>query len=273
MKKTKFYGMKNDYMFRAVLQESPEALKKLVCALLHVEEEEATDVKLVNPIELGKSITEKDCVLDIKVELNKNKLINIELQIRRQAFWPERSLLYWSRNYDHLEAGRGYGDLRETCHIGILNFTLFPETPEFYSEYRLLNCRTQRCYTDKLCIRVLDLTQIDNADEGTDKELIKWARIINADSLEELEKLTEEEEVYRKMTVKIRELSDEEKIRQQCDARFFYECDLASTRAEGVQEGILIGEERAMKRSEEEIKALKKRNQELEEALARLQNP
>lgn len=76
------------------------------------------------------------------------------------------------------------------------------------------------------------------------------------------------------MTVKIRELSDEEKIRQQCEARFFYECDLASTRAEGVregiQEGIRQGRELEKRRSEKEIRELKRKNQELEAELARL---
>ena len=92
--------MQNDYMFRAVLQKSPRVLKHLVCTLMQLDETKVLDVSLLNPIELGKSISQKDCVLDIKASLDEQKIVNIELQMRKQKFWPERSLLYWSRNYD-----------------------------------------------------------------------------------------------------------------------------------------------------------------------------
>ena len=194
MENTRFYGMQNDYMFHAVLQKSPRILKHLVCTLMRLDEKEVTDVVLQNPIELGKSVSEKNCVLDIKALLNGAKVINIELQVHRQRFWPERSLLYWSRSYDSLERGQEYSDLKETCHIGILGFTLFPENPDFYAEYRIMNQRTQQCYTDKFCIRVLDLTQIEKADEATDQKLIKWARIFRARSEKELQELAGDEE-------------------------------------------------------------------------------
>lgn len=39
-KAKKFYGMSNDYMFRAVLQESEEALKEMVSKIKELSEEE-----------------------------------------------------------------------------------------------------------------------------------------------------------------------------------------------------------------------------------------
>ena len=107
--------MQNDYMFRAVLQKSRPALKSLLCALLHLDEAEIVSVEIMNPIELGETIDGKTCMLDVKVELNKNKVINIELQIQRQ-------------------------------------------------------------YTDKFCIRILDLTKMEMADEDTQKDILQWAR-------------------------------------------------------------------------------------------------
>lgn len=150
----------------------------------------------------------------------------------------------------------------ETCHIGILGFTLFPENPDFYSEYRIMNQRTQQYYTDKFCLRVLDLTQINKADETTDQKLIKWARIFRAKSEKELLKLVGNEEVFQEMAVIIKELNEDEKIRLQCEARFFYECDLASTRAEGFEEGVRqekMRSEKIIKELQEQIKQLKKK--------------
>lgn len=173
--KDRFYGMRNDDMFRAVMQKSPRALKSLLCTLLRLDETEVLSVYIMNPIKLGETIDAKDCILDINVELNKDRVIDIELQMQYQSFWPERSLLYWARSFNELESGKEYDKLRETCHIGILGFTLFPGEPEFYAEYRIQNCRTQRRYTDKFCIRILDLTKMDLADQDKETDIIKWA--------------------------------------------------------------------------------------------------
>ncbi len=235
--KKRFYGMRNDYMFRAVMQKSPRVLKRLLCDLLQLDETEIVSVNIINPIQLGEALGEKDCILDILVGLNGNRIIDIELQIQYQSYWPERSLLYWARSFNELESGKEYSDLRETCHIGILAFTLFPQEPEFYAEYRIQNCRTQRRYTDKFCIRVLDLTQIELADKDTEKDILQWAQMIQADSAEELERLAGKEEVFKEMAEMVQMLNNDRKIRQQCNARFFYEHDMASMRGEGKREG------------------------------------
>ncbi len=47
----------------------------------------------------------------------------------------------------------------------LLNFTLFPEYPEFYSTYQFLNAKNYAKYSDKLRLCVLNLTRIDLADE------------------------------------------------------------------------------------------------------------
>ena len=51
------YCMTNDYLFRAVLQQSNPALKGLICSLLHLSEEEVVSVEITNPIILGESIS------------------------------------------------------------------------------------------------------------------------------------------------------------------------------------------------------------------------
>lgn len=52
---------------------------------------------VINPIEPGASIGDKDFVLDIKVLLDDRAIINLELQVINQHNWPERSLSYLCR--------------------------------------------------------------------------------------------------------------------------------------------------------------------------------
>ena len=255
MTERKFYGMRNDYMFKAVLQESREVLRNLVAVLMGIDESTITSCEIVNPIELGKSMDAKECILDVKLVLNDTQIINIELQIRKEASWPERSLLYWSRAFDCIRSGDDYSLLKPTYHIGIIDFTLFENNPEFYAEYLLMSRNTGKIYTDKISMRVLDLSKIENAREGEEK-LVKWAKIFRAKTMAELETLAAEEEVLKSMVAHIRELSEEEKIRQQCEAREDYERRLLTEYRAGERSGI----ERGLKQGKErgiELTAIK----------------
>lgn len=55
------------------------------------------------------------------------------------------------------------------------------------------------------------------------------------------------------MTAMIKRLNNDEKIRQQCEARFFYEFDKASFRAEGREEGRKEGWEAGLEAGQTEV--------------------
>ena len=254
MEKRKFYGMQNDYMFHAVLQKNEEVLRNLLATLLEMDEADIVSCHIENPIELGKEIEGKECILDVKLTLNHAKIINIELQVYKQTYWVERSLLYWARAYDNLKSGEDYSKLLPTYHIGILDFTLFEEHPKFMGKYQLMDVEDQFLYSDKLCIKVLDLTQLDAARKraNINKKLVKWASIFKAETLEELEQLANGEEVFEKMVVTMKKLSEDEKIRMQCEAREDYERCLLSEFNAGKREGRAEGEEAGEKRGRAE---------------------
>ena len=244
--KRKFYGMRNDYMFHAVLQKNEEVLRNLLATLLEMDEADIVSCDIENPIELGKEIEGKEYILDVKLTLNNAKIINIELQVYKQTYWVERSLLYWARAFDSLKSGEDYSKLLPTYHIGILDFTLFEEHPKFMAQYQIMDVEDKFQYSDKLCIKVLDLTQLDAArkQKNVNKKLLKWASIFKAETLEELEQLANGEEVFEKMVVTMKKLSEDEKIRMQCEAREDYERCLLSEFNAGKREGEEIGEQR-----------------------------
>lgn len=97
--------------------------------------------------------------------------------MRKEEYWPERSLLYWSRTYDDINSGEEYDKLKLTYHIGIIDFDVFPDNDELYSEYKILNTRTGAIYTDKFCVRVLNLRHIDNP-LGASPKVVKWAKYL-----------------------------------------------------------------------------------------------
>lgn len=215
--------MTNDYLFRALMQENNEVLKALISSLLHLRMEEIFSVEIMNPIELGKAITEKEFILDIKLMMNEDTIINLEMQVANEGDWPERSLVYLCRAFDNLNRGEEYEMVKTAIQIGILDFTLFKDDPSFYATYHLMNDRTYRIYSSKFGISVLNLSRIDLAtDEDKNYKIDHWAKLFKATTWEDLKMIAKSDTYIEKAASTIYKLTQEEKIRQQCEAREDY---------------------------------------------------
>ena len=178
---TILYTFLNDYMFRVILQKHKNVLRSVVCACLKLKAEEVQDIVVQNPIELGEAIDDKTFIWDIHVLLNNNMIINLEMQVLDLKDWPERSLSYLARSYDNVVKGDEYINVKPVYHIGFLNYTLFPEYPEFFAKYRMMNIKNHNVYTTKFNLYVVDLTQIELAtQEDVDTGLVYWTQVFKA---------------------------------------------------------------------------------------------
>lgn len=215
--------MTNDYLFRALLQRNNRVLKGLICSLLHLSPSEVQSVTITNPIRLGNTIDDKTFILDIRALLNDSTVLNLEMQVINEYNWTDRSLCYLCRNLNQLEKGDDYSQIHPVIQISFLNFTLFPKSPEFFANYQLLNVKNHILYSDKLRLSVVDLTQINLAtEEDKTYQIDRWASLFKAKTWEELSMLTENNEYLKEATETIYQLSQEEEIRQQCEAREDY---------------------------------------------------
>ncbi|MBR1691588.1 MAG: Rpn family recombination-promoting nuclease/putative transposase [Lachnospiraceae bacterium] len=217
------YSYLNDYMFRAVLQTDPTALKGLVSAVLHLPMEQISSLEIMNPIELGKSIDNKTFILDIRVNLNNNANINLEMQVSDLDNWTERSLSYLCRTYDELQRGVNYLFAKPAIHIGFLDYDLFPDQPEFFATYRLLNEKNRNLYTDKFALCVLSLNQIHLATEDDCLwKIDQWARLFKATTWEDIKMIAENDTSLQSASATLYKLNADELIREQCRAREDY---------------------------------------------------
>lgn len=248
------YPLTNDFMFKAVLQRNRTALKGLLCALLQMKPEEIVTVRILNPIEIGGMIDEKMMMLDMKVELNDSRILDVEMQVLDEGNWPERSLAYLCRTFDQLEKGEKYLDAKETIHIGILGFTPKDFPHKFYLDYFFYNLDTAHKYSDKVSIRVLQLNQLDNeANEEIWPELYHWARLFKAQTWEEMRMLAEKNETIRECVVTLKELTADEKARMQSEAREDYYRRLNWAEERGLRKGIEQGLVQGLERGQKEI--------------------
>ena len=217
------YTFLNDYMFRVILQKHKNVLRSIVCACLKLEVGDVQDIVVQNPIEFGEAIDDKTFILDINVLLNNNTIINLEMQVLDLKDWPERSLSYLARSYDNVAKGDEYINVKPVYHIGFLNYTLFPEYPEFFAKYQMMNIKNHNVYTTKFNLYVIDLTQIKLAtQEDIDTGLVYWTQVFKAKTWEELRQMAERNQELQEATEALYVYNQDEIVKEQCRARQDY---------------------------------------------------
>ena len=190
--------LKNDMMFHIAMSRSNKALKSLVCALMGLREQDVKSVIITNPIDY-RSYSGKEIILDVKVLLNNSEVLDIELQTYADKEWKERSLLYLCRSFDNISKGDDYLLIKPTTFIAIMDYDLFPEFPEFYAHFKLLNLKYGYPYSSKFNLNVLSLNRTELA-EAKDSPLVSWARLFQAATWEELKSLSESDKTMQEVS-------------------------------------------------------------------------
>ncbi|MDE7224317.1 MAG: PD-(D/E)XK nuclease family transposase, partial [Acetatifactor sp.] len=130
------------------------------------------------------------------------------------------AMTYLCRNFDQLSRGEDYISVKPTIHIGFLDFTLFPDYPEFYATYKIMNVKNHHVFTDKIALSVVNLKHIKLAtQEDREWKIDYWASLFKATTWEELKMLAKQNPILEDAVETIYELTADEAIREQCKAR------------------------------------------------------
>ena len=214
--------MTSDYLFRALLQADEKTLKAMVASLLHMNINDITDIVITNPIVVGDAIDEKEFHLDVRVIINDNMEVNLEMQVIRKPGFIDRTLLYMCRAFDQLSHGEDFVDAGSVVHIWFTDFTVFPKAPEFYSTYKFINEKNiNQVYSDKIRISLVDLTSVALAtDEDRAYGIDLWAQMFKCRTWEEIKMVAEKNhEVMDQAISSVWLLTEDEQIREQIRRR------------------------------------------------------
>ena len=207
-----------------MVQRHEKVLRAIVCSMLSLEEEDIRSIRIVNPIVPGEKIDEKEYILDIQLLLNDSIKVNIELQVINYHDWPERSLQYLCRSFDHLNKGQPYSFSMTTIHIGILSFVLFPDFSEYFSSFRMMSEGSHRIFTDKFRLYTLCLPNLENASEK-DRSFRRdmWGRYFKIRTWEELKIMADRYPVIEEAAEEVYGCVSDDLIRMRIEAREDYE--------------------------------------------------
>ena len=219
-------------------------------ALLDLKEYEIKKIEITDPFTLGENNEENEGILDIKLILNQNRKINIEMQNTYQDDWTERSLFYNCRMFtDGFQKGHPYGELPPCIHVGILSFNQMI-SPNYYHKFCLIDEKTKEIYSRKFQFHMLELKKLENVKEKQKRRpLYQWAKLIAAQTWEELEQESKGNKYMERALEEMIKISQDEKERYLYLREEMAESDRVSQiqsaqrigREEGIQEGKILG--------------------------------
>ncbi len=139
----------------------------------HAGMEPFTALEIVNPLGEREYASAKQTVIDIKARAADGRLVNVEVQVRTQAEYGERSLYYWAKSYtEQLLEGQEYRRLMPVVSVSILNFNLFPDKVPFRSTFQLTEMtHPDVLLTDDCVMHYLELPKLPENDHS---ELVEW---------------------------------------------------------------------------------------------------
>ena len=201
------------------LMEFEEVRQGFIAAVLGIEPEEVIKTELLPTHLRVRHNKDKLGILDVRVILNGDVQLDMEIQVAKFLFWRERSLFYLSKMYsDVILAGEGYHVLGKCIHVGILDFILFEEDEEFYSCFHMWEDKRRRKYSDKFEIHIVELPKVAE-HEYPETALLKWAKFLNAEKKEEFEMAAKTDPHIRKAYEQLLHMSEDGNKRLIYEAR------------------------------------------------------
>ena len=250
---------RNDYAFKELMSVENVRIGFL-SAILKLNPDDIKETHILNT-DLKKMFPDdKLGILDVRLSLNDDTEIDIEVQISEVKVWAERSLFYLAKMYtEQIHPGEKYDVLKKCVSISILDFDLFKGETEFYSRFHIREDYRNLLFTDKMEFHVIELPKLPEKLKDSD-DILLWAKFINAEKKEEFDMLSNRNEYIDSAYDHLKIISQDEKKRAEYEAREKAIRDhdqmMWESRETGKKEGIEIGrKEQAIYTAEELIKS------------------
>ena len=247
MKKLFKVTLRNDYAFKKVFgtEENKDVLQDLLECILDIPPENIAGLELLDKEFHKDSISDKIGVLDVKLRLKNNTIIDVEIQNRWNSEFVQRTIFYWAKMYtENLKTGEVYTKLPKCITINIVGEG-FNLNSLLHSEYNVVEKHINNRLSDEFEIHFLNLAKVkDDENIGQDekkKKLYNWLRFIETDDEEVRNMLAQESPIMAKANARINIMEMSPKEKWLYENRMKYEHDKASWKHVGYQEGIERG--------------------------------
>lgn len=169
-----------DLAFKKIfgVEENKDLLISLINSIVS-EEDQVSEVTLLNPYNPKHFKSDKLSILDIKATNQDGKKFNIEIQISDEADYDKRALYYWAKIYtEQLKESEDYSKLSKAIGIHILNFTSIPEVDKYHNTFHITEKETGFVYYKDLELHTIELKKFSSNSKEDLSDIV--AKVNNA---------------------------------------------------------------------------------------------
>ncbi len=244
---------KIDFAFKEIMMNE-NARIGFLSTVLKLNPAEIRETKILNTYLRKEHESDKQGILDVRVSLNNNMEIDIEIQLSELRVWADRSLFYLSKMYsEQIKPGQTYDVFKKCVGINILNFDLFPKETEFYSCFHIQEDTRHFLFTDKMEFHVIELPKLPQKLKDDSSDILLWAKFINAERKEEFDMLATKNTYIKSAYETLQVISQDDEKRMEYEAREKALRDYNQGRLEAEQRGWSAGEKAGIEKGKANI--------------------
>jgi predicted transposase/invertase (TIGR01784 family) len=234
-----------DVIFKSIFKDegNKDVVEDFLRAMLDIPDDETFEDIIVQDSELlPEAEKEKLSILDVRLKIPGQGLINVEMQLCRLPEIKERMLYYLSKTAAHqIPVGANYADFNRVIMIVISDFNFIDDSASYYNRYRLYDKEHDSLFTDKIEFVILELRKL--SAESDHSERWNWAKFFNSKTDAELRVAAAKNERIAKAMLTIEKLSADEAARLRAEYKEMQDLDhisrMEGAKREGRAEGVV----------------------------------
>lgn len=210
---------KVDFAFKEIMTDE-KARIGFLAAVLKINPEDIKETQILNTNLRREHEDDKQGILDVRLLMNDNAEINIEIHLSQLKVWAERSLFYLSKMYtEQISPGQSYGVFKKCINISILDFELFSDETEFYSCFHIREDTRNFIYTDKMEFHLIELPKLPEKLKEDSNDVELWAKFINSERKEDFDMLAQKNQYIESAYERLQLISQDREKRLEYEAR------------------------------------------------------
>lgn len=243
----------SDYVFKRIFarEENKSMLKDFLEGILNIK---INNIEIKNPELIPNVKDEKLGILDIKLDVDDKKIIDVEMQVKDENNIRKRSSTYLAKlASEQLKVAEDYAKQKQIVTINILKFSAlkrnsyhsiarmkYEKTKE--QEYVDLGYKTEEeNATDIFEMHFIELEKFKKKNPECNTKLEQWLWLIDGSREEKMKKAMEENKEVKKAAEVLEEISKDPKERERYEERQWeiirYNSEMNTSRELGKKEG------------------------------------
>ena len=259
-------NLKNDIVFKAFFGQkgNEKFLTEFLEAILKIKIEK---IEICEEVSLQKLFEdEKGGRLDLLATLNDGLKVDIEMQVKEQRNFLERTSLYSIKeNAREIGAGMEFQKIKKTIMINILDFEIFKDIPDFLSESAIVlqNHRNYEIMKNPKWY-FIELPKFRKTKSDLNDKLNQWLLFIDDYDKGGIKMVEKQNKTLKEARKKVDYLTGDAEIRRLTELREKWELerlwDEEAARNEGIEQGIEQGIAQGIEQGIEQGIAQEKQN-------------